>query len=99
MKPLVYLLIFLMIWAQGDDAWAVALDLSSAPLVEDDDEYLPLQRRLQEEESSPSQNPVFVGLRPHTAGSSHVRRGMPSEWNLTTPFTAPPLYVFMSLQI
>jgi hypothetical protein len=28
-----------------------------------------------------------------------VPRGVPSEWNPTTPFAPPPLYIFMSLQI
>jgi hypothetical protein len=42
---------------------------------------------------------VFAGLKPQTADFSIVQRGVPFAWNLTTPFTASPLYVFMSLQI
>ena len=99
MNRLAYLLILLLISAQVDDAWAVALDSSSAPLADDDNEYLPSQQRPPEEECSPCQKPVFLGLKPQTADFSLVRRGLPSEWTLTTPFTPPPLCVFMSLQI
>jgi len=99
MKRLVFLLILLLISTQVDAAWAVAPDLPSAPLADDNDEYPPLKRRPQGEQSSSRQKPVFDGLKPQTADFSLVRRGVPSEWNLTTPFTPPPLYVFMSLQI
>jgi hypothetical protein len=92
-------LVLLLFWALVDDYWAAAPVLPSAPLADDDDEYLPSPRRPQEDECSPHHKPVFDGLKPQTADFSLVRRGVPSEWNLTTPFTPPPLYVFTSLQI
>ena len=99
MNRLAYLLILLLISALVDDFWAAAPVLPSAPLADDDDEYLPTQRRRQEEECSPHQKPVFVGLKTQTADLPLVRRGVPWEWNLTTPCTPPRLYIFMSLQI
>jgi hypothetical protein len=93
-----YFLILLLIWAQVDDFWVAALVLPSAPLA-DDDEYLSSQQRPQVEVCSSHQKPVFLGLKPQTADLPLVRRGVPSEWNLTTAFLPPPLYVFMSLQI
>ena len=100
MKRLPCLLILLLISAQVDDSWAVAPVLPSASLPDDNEEYLPAQRRLQEQRSSPRQEPVvFDSVRLHHAALSFVPRGVPSERNLTTPFTPPPLYAFMSLQI
>src|SRR5215472_16379001 len=93
-----YFLFLLLIWAQVDDYWLAASVLPSAPLT-DDDEYLSSQQRPQEKECSSHQKLVFLGLKPQTADFPLVRRGVPSEWNLTPPFTPPPLYVFMSLQI
>ena len=93
-----YVLVLLLISAQVDDFWAAPV-LPSASLADDDDEYLPSRRRSQEGECSPDQKPVFVGHKPQTADRPLARRGVPSEWNLITPFTPPPLYVFMSLQI
>ena len=98
MNRLAYLLILLLISALVDDFWAAAPVLPSAPLA-DDDEYLPPQQQPQRERSASCQKPAFVGLQPQTTDFSLVRRGLPSEWNLTTPFTPPPLYVFTSLQI
>jgi hypothetical protein len=99
MKRLSYLLILLLLSAQVDDAWAVSPNLPSAPLADDNDEYLPAQRRAQGEQSSSRQKPVFAGRKPQTADCSPVRRGVPPEWSLTAPFAPPPLYVFMSLQL
>jgi hypothetical protein len=99
MKCLAYLLVLVLLSAQVDDAWAVTLDLPSAPLAVDDDEYLPSQQRPQEEESSPWHKPVLVGRKHPTAAFPLVRRSVPSEWNPTPPCAPPSLYVFMSLQI
>jgi hypothetical protein len=99
MRRLAYLLTLLLISAQVDDAWAVAPVLPSAPLADDGDEYLATQRRPREEQSPSGRGPVWIDLRPLTADLSVVRRGVPPEWDLTAPFTPPPLYVFMSLQI
>jgi hypothetical protein len=98
MNRLAYLLILLLISAQVDNSWAGVPVLPSAPQA-DDDEYLPSPQRPQQEECSPHQKPVFAGLKPQIADLPLVRRGVPSAWNLTTPFTPPPLYAFMSLQI
>jgi hypothetical protein len=99
MKRHAYLLILLLLSAQVDDAWAVAPVLSSAQSADDDNEYLPSERRTQGEESCARQEPICVGLKPHTADFSFVPWDVPSEWNLNTPFAPPPLYAFMSLQI
>src|SRR5262245_6915199 len=99
MNRLAYLLILLLISAQVDDAWAVPPVLAPGPLADDNNAYLPSQGRPQGEQSYSRQKPVFDGLKPQTADFSLVRRGVPSDGNLTTPFTPPPLYVFMSLQI
>jgi hypothetical protein len=99
MKRLAYLLLLLVISAQVDEAWVVAPVSPSVPLADDDDEYLPAQRRVGGEQYASGQGPTNIGLKPQAAESSVVRRGVPSEWDLTTPFTPPPLYLFMSLQI
>jgi hypothetical protein len=99
MSRLVYLLILLVIADQADDAWAVAPGLPSAPLADDNDEYLPARTQARDEQSSSGRGPKSVGLKPQTADCSVVRRAVPPEWGLTTPFTPPPLYLFMSLQI
>jgi hypothetical protein len=99
MNWLPYFLILLLVSAQVDDYWAPALGLPSAPLADDDDEYTSSEQRQQEKECSSSQKLVFVGLKPQTADLPPPRRGVSSEWDLTTPFTPPPLYIFMSLQI
>src|SRR5262249_45738807 len=100
MKRNAFFLVFLTFWAHFDDVLpAPASAFESAPLADGDDECLPQQRRRQEEECSAHQKPVFVRLKPQTADVTLVPRGVPSEWNLTTPFTPPPLYVSMSLQI
>ena len=98
MNRLAYLLILLLISAQLDDAWAVAPDLSSASLADENDEYLPAQRPLHDEES-PGQEPAFAGLKLRTADFPLARRGAPFEWSSTTLLPPPSLYVFMSLQI
>jgi hypothetical protein len=98
MSRLAYLLLLLLISAQVDNYWAAAPLVPSAPQA-DDDEYLPSPQRPQEEECSPHQKPVFAGLKPQTVNLPLVRRGVTSERNVTPPFTPPPLYVFMSLQL
>jgi hypothetical protein len=96
MKLLPYLLLLLLVSAQVDDACAVALDMPPDSAA-DNDEYLPSQRRAEEEESSPHQKPMFAGLKPGTAGFSTV--GVPSERHVTAPFPPPPRYAFLPLQI
>jgi hypothetical protein len=99
MTRLPYLLILLLLSAQVDDAWIADPALPSVSLADDNDEYLPAQRRPREELSTSAQGPMFVGLKPPPTDACSVPTGVRSEWNLTTPFTPPPLYVFMSLQI
>jgi hypothetical protein len=100
MRRLAYFLILLLLSAQVDDAFAVAPVLPSAPVAGDDDgEYLPSKPRRLEQESLPDKEPAFDGLKAETADFPLVRRGVPSERNLTTPFTPAPLYVFMSLRL
>ncbi len=98
MKWFAYLLIPLLLSTQVGDALAVAADEPSAPLVDDDDEFLPVQRRPREEESVPDPGQIVVRLNPPTANHPPARRGRSFEWDPTTPFAPPPLYVFMSLQ-
>ena len=99
MKRFGYFLIFLLAWGQAvDDVLAVALPSASAPRAdENDDEYLPSQCRLREEDFV--EEPAFVGLELHPADTPLLEKGMPFEWNLATPFSPPQLYVLMSLQI
>jgi hypothetical protein len=98
MKLYAYLLIFLVMSAQVDDFWAGDPTLpTSAPPVADNDEYLPAQRRPEEEESFCHQRPIFESVMPHLA--TILPTNVQARWNLTTPFTPPPLYAFMSMQI
>jgi hypothetical protein len=101
MKQVAYLLISLTFWSQFDDALLTpASALQSAPLPsDDDDEFLPPQRQEREEPFAARRQPQPVSVKPYAADFSTVERGVPSEWNLTTPFAPPPLYAFMSLQI
>jgi len=101
MKRFAYLLIIALLWVQVDDAWAVAPVTPSAPVADDvDDEYLPSQRRPEQEEApSARQNRLFASLEPRVADFPPVRRGALLERGLTTPCAAPPLYLLMSLQI
>jgi hypothetical protein len=98
MNRIAYLLLLLLIWAQCDDYCAAALLLPSTALA-DDDEYVLSRQRPTEEECSLHPTQESRGLGPQTANFSLLRRDLPSEWNLTTTFTPPSLYVFMSLQI
>jgi hypothetical protein len=97
LNRLVYALVFLLIWAQYDDYWAVP-GMPSAPQAEDD-EYLPAQQRPQEDECASHRKSEFVGLKPHLADLPLDRSAVPFEWKLPTLFTPSPLYLLMSLQI
>jgi hypothetical protein len=99
MKRVAYLLVLLLIAAQVQDTWAVALDLPTTPLADENDEYLPVQRRRRGEQTAFRPKPVLNALKCPAADFCFVPRGVPSEWNPTTPFAPPPLYIFMSLQI
>jgi hypothetical protein len=98
-KRLPYLLVLLLISALVDDTWAVAPDSPFASAAEDNDEYLPAQRRPQEELITLGQWPPFVCLEAQPADLSAVQARLPSGPNPATPFTPQPLYAFMSLRI
>ena len=98
MKWRAYLLVVLLLSAQVNDAWTFAPVSPSAPLADDNDEYLPEQRQLRDEQSH-GQEPVIVGRQPWTTALPLVGRGTPFERNLPMPYSYPSLYDFISLQI
>jgi hypothetical protein len=97
MKRHTYLLILLTLLAQADDPWAIALGLPSATITEAADEYLPSQPPVQGDESSPQKELAFADPKQKT--SDFPRVPAPFVWNLSAPFTPPPLYLFTSLQL
>ena len=101
MKLATYLLIFLSIWSQFDDSLLAPLPTSpTAPLIDDDDEYLPAEQGERGEQSSPLRSPALAVLDPKagTFPPTCLGRGVPSGANLSGPFGPSSLYVFMSLQ-
>src|SRR5262249_5751747 len=99
MKPLSYLLIFLLLSTEVDGLWAlVPHPLQTAPET-DDNELLPSPRRQEPSRSSLRQKPVRPGLTPPTGDAcfSGFRKGPPEAPN-PGGFGPSPLYVFMSLQ-
>jgi hypothetical protein len=100
MKRHAYFLILLTFWAQFDDVLLTpASACQSAPFPSDDDEYVSSEGPEHQRRPGPRRMPQSVSVKPANANFSFVPRGVPSGWNLTTPFGPPPLYVFMSLQI
>jgi hypothetical protein len=100
MRRFTYLLTFLLLSAQVDDALVAApLPDANDECLDANDEYLPAQQRQREDEPASDQGPRFIGLKSHSADIASLWRGVSPEWNLAPPFTSPPLYVFMSLQI
>src|SRR5215831_16675312 len=100
MKCIAYFLVFLTFWAQFDDVLLISvLPFQSAPLSSDDNEYVSSGSQEQREWLVPRRQLQSVSVRLQVADFPLVRRAVPSEWNLTTPFASPLLYVFMSLQI
>ncbi|HEY7308925.1 MAG TPA: hypothetical protein VH643_06100 [Gemmataceae bacterium] len=99
MKQAAYLLVFLTCGAQLDDVplpWDI--DAQSAPLPDDDDEYIPSNSQDQETRSVGRQRPGVIHLNPRPGVFGLVSSGVPSELTRSTPLAPPPLYVFMSLQ-
>jgi hypothetical protein len=94
-----YLLILLLISAQLDDTWAAAPGSPSAPIAEENDEYLPAQQRPQEEQIALGQEVPFAGLKTQPADSPVAQKRLSSGSNPATPFTPQPLFAFMSLRI
>jgi hypothetical protein len=102
MKRLACFLILLLITDQVDDACALAADAPGTPLAADDDyddDYLPAQRQSAPEQRPAGQPPAFLGRSRHAATPSCRRTGLPPGWDRTAPFTPPPLYLLVSLQI
>ncbi|HEY1378651.1 MAG TPA: hypothetical protein VGF55_17760 [Gemmataceae bacterium] len=98
MKCFAYPLFLLLLSAPLDDALAVALILSPAPVADSDDEYLLAEHRPRDHQSAGDRRPMTV--RPARAACS-----LPS-WGGTTPKrnrvthpTHPPFHAFQSLQI
>jgi hypothetical protein len=101
MKRHAYFLVILTFWAQLDD---VLLPLASASqstslASDDEDECLPSKRKDEEELFSVRRQPHAANLITPAGDVVFIPRDVPSDCNVTTLFTPPPLYVFMSLQI
>jgi hypothetical protein len=101
MKRIAYLLVLLPIWHQVDDTWVVAAEFFAASQagIEDNEEYLPLEREQRAEECSAQQKRRSVGAYPSPADSPLGRTHVLSTRRAVAPRTPPCLYVFMSLQI
>jgi hypothetical protein len=98
MRLLPYLLVLLLTLALVDDTWAGTPDLPSAPLTDDNDEYLTTWPPSRGGTSSPRHGLPAHGLHPRTAEPFSGRESVLSEGR-TAPFVSALLYVFMSLQI
>jgi hypothetical protein len=99
MKRIVYLLVFLACWSQFDDVLLpLAPGAQSAPVPDDDDEYIPSNSRDQETRLACRQRPGLVHQKPQPVVFALVPSGVTSEPTLTTQLAPHPLYVFMSLQ-
>ena len=92
-----YCLIFLLLWAQVDDAWVSAPVSLSASL--DDDEYLPVEGQREGEESVHRHRPVFAvpNVHPGTFFAAGFANE-PSGALFAAPFYRSSVYVFMSLR-
>jgi hypothetical protein len=99
-QKLAYLLIFLAIWSQLDDALLTAFpSVPPVALADDDDDYLSVKRERARERASSQQKSVLVRVIPKNPSSSiSTRRGSPPG-SKPRPFGPFPLYVFMSLQL
>jgi hypothetical protein len=95
MKRVAYFLIFLMLLGQAEDALSWTPLLPSAPLEDDNDEYLQGESIPRRERTSRASQPRFV--RAPIAGHTSARREILTERNRALP--PGSLYVFMSLQI
>jgi hypothetical protein len=95
-----YFLLLLMCSAQLDDAWVVAVASPRPCLSDDDDEYLPVERRHDLDHSSQRQRPVpsvvqLSANHPVSPILVQLSRAATIPSGLTVPCS---LYVFMSLQ-
>jgi hypothetical protein len=95
-----YLLICLSIWCHFDDVMLAWFPNSqSAPLIDEDGEYLSVKPDQRPKKSSPRQKSGFVGLKPNTGNFLlSTRRDARPALKLTWPVGPSLVYVFMSLQ-
>jgi hypothetical protein len=98
MKRVAFFLILLLIWAQVDDAWVSAPVSLSASFAQDD-EYLPVESRREDDRSAQRQRPVLA-VRNAPPGHSFSSFGgsRPSGSSFAAPFQRSSVYVFMSLR-
>jgi hypothetical protein len=100
MYRVVYLLLFLVFWAQLDDVLLPASAFQGGSVVGcDDDEYLPYEHRAERQRVAPCEGPPFARSHAPTAYRCFAPGAVALERGLTMPFTPAPLYAFMSLQI
>jgi hypothetical protein len=93
LKLATYLLIFLSLSTQFDDAWVAAACADSQAAADDDEYLLTGGKQLR--------NRSALDLPVHKAAelfSTRLEQGPPAELPLTEGFSPPSLYVFMSLQ-
>ena len=99
MKRIGYFLVLLLLSAPFDDAWAVAPASPAAPLTDDNDDYLPVQRRPEEELSPHRLGPVFTTLKPRAASPAFEPAGAGIGRSLPAQLSSPFLHLLMILQI
>jgi hypothetical protein len=100
MKRNACILVFLTIWVQFDNALlTLASAFQTPPVQNTDDEYVVSKGQQQQTWFGARRQPQAVNLRPLAADLFFVGKNVSSECNLTTLYSPPPLYVFMSLQI
>jgi hypothetical protein len=98
----VYLLIFFSLWCQFDDVLLTPFpSLQSAPLADDDEEYVSVERPQDLKWSSSFSKSRPGGLNPKTSDflSISARTDLPPSWKLTEPIRFSCLYALMSLQL
>jgi hypothetical protein len=99
-QKVAYLLIFLALWSQFDDALLAGfLTIPCDQLADDDDEYLSVERGQDQTRSSTGPKSLLVRWKPENAGGSiSTRRDSPAATKdgLIGLFH---LYIFMSLQL
>jgi hypothetical protein len=100
MKRVAYLLTLLVFWAQFDDVLlAPASVLQAAPVVGDDDEYVPPEHQAQEKRSVSRPCSVSVPVNAERGASSgFLGTGAFSAKVFSRAVSPPLLYLLMSLQ-
>jgi len=96
-----YLLIFFTLWCQFDDVLLTpSPSLQSAPLANDDDEYVSVERQKGLKVQPVREKGWLVGLKVNTSDFAiFTGIGAPSVSNLAGVLDPSPLYAFMSLQL